>query len=474
MVGGNCAVQPRFSAVGAIDEGSGRREAGYLDHFGLRVQPFGSRAEADAFFCGTKRSATLDALAYALSRDDGIVKISGEPGSGKSFLFRRLGGRLTGAVHTISLSDPDLSCDELLRALAVDLALVVAAEDGAALLGTVLGGLDEIRKRGDRIVVLVDDAESMPVESLALLCRLCDDGDDRQHRLHVALFGTAALDDCLAQCRTRVPRLRVTYNFVLDHLSPGEVGDYLAHCLDAAGYDGPPLFSAAALETISRAGDRQFRRINQVADRALQCAACGHAVRVERKSVEAAMLAMSLAPAACRPLACNVRMFSGLAAAICLCVVVVLGLRPGYSLALPPVSAPVASSVPVEDASGGTPAPTLSRRVAAPAKQLDRIEEATAATGTWLREVPDSHFVIQLLRVGADERDRVERFIDDAFDRLDPAQLRIYRSRLSGQDRLGVIYGDFADRRTAQAALARLLSVMPESGFYVRPVFRLR
>ncbi|WP_319239440.1 AAA family ATPase [uncultured Propionivibrio sp.] len=457
-----------------MDDGGGCRGAGYLDHFGLRASPFRSRIDADAFFCGTKRSATLDALVYALSRDEGIVKVSGEPGSGKSFLFRRLAGSLANVVRMLPLSDPGLSCDALLRALAARLALTVPEEGGDALLRTVLDGLDEIRKRGDRIVVLVDDAESMPAESLALLCRLCDDGDDRQHRLHVALFGTAALDDRLAQCRAGVPRLRVTYNFALDHLSPGEVGDYLAHCLDAAGYDGPPLFSAAALEMISRAGDRQFRRINQLADRALQCAACGHATRVERKSVEAAMQAMSLAPAACRRFACNVRMFSGLAAAISLCVVVVLGLRPGHSLALAPVAAPVASAVPVELASGGTSPPTVSRGVEASVKPVDRIEEKIASTGTWLREVPDSHFVIQLLRVGADERESVERFIDDAFDRVDPAQLRIYRSRLSGQERLGVIYGDFADRRTAQAALARLLSAMPEDGFYVRPVFRLR
>lgn len=95
-------------------------------------------------------------------------------------------------------------------------------------------------------------------------------------------------------------------------------------------------------------------------------------------------------------------------------------------------------------------------------------------TGAWLREVPDSHFVIQLLRVGGGDMDRVERFIDGASARLDPAQLRIYRSRLSGQERLGIIYGDFADRRMAQAALGRLLSSMPDGGFYVRPVVRLR
>ncbi|SDH20363.1 ExeA family protein [Propionivibrio dicarboxylicus] len=472
MVGGNCIVQPRGAAVGAIYDESGRHDGAYLDHFGLRASPFRSRSEAEAFFCGTKRSATLDALVYALSRDEGVVKVSGEPGSGKSTLFRRLAGRLSDVVRTISLSDPGLSCDDVLRALAAGLALTVPAAGGAELLEAVQARLDDIRKRGDRIVVLVDDAEAMPVESLALLCRLSDDADDCQHRLHVAVFGAAALDACLAQCRARVPRLRVTYNFVLDHLSRDEVGDYLDYCLDDVGYDGPPLFSAAALETICRASDRQFARINRLADQALQCAACGQADRVERKTVEAAMQLMSLTPVACRRFACSTRVFSGLAAVISLCLVVALGLRSAPSLALPPPSLPVAVSA--EQPVGSRQAPIDGRVAEASVAPDHRLDEAIARAGAWLREVPDSHFVIQLLRVGADERDRVERFLDGAADQLDLAQLRIYRSRLSGQDRLGVIYGDFPDRRAAQAALGRVLSTLPDGGFYVRPVSRLR
>ncbi len=81
----------------------------YLDHFGLKEAPFRITPHTDFFFQGANRGATLEALLYAITHDEGIVKVSGEVGSGKTMLCRVLMERLPPAVETIYLGSPSLS-----------------------------------------------------------------------------------------------------------------------------------------------------------------------------------------------------------------------------------------------------------------------------------------------------------------------------------------------------------------------------
>ncbi|HEY6824922.1 MAG TPA: AAA family ATPase, partial [Steroidobacteraceae bacterium] len=90
----------------------------YLEHFGLDEPPFRITPHTDFFFDGAERGATLEALAYAVVHDEGIVKVSGEVGSGKTMLCRMLMERLPAEVETIYLATPSLARDEILHALA--------------------------------------------------------------------------------------------------------------------------------------------------------------------------------------------------------------------------------------------------------------------------------------------------------------------------------------------------------------------
>jgi type II secretory pathway predicted ATPase ExeA len=90
----------------------------YLEHFGLKEAPFRITPHTDFFFQGANRGATLEALLYAITREEGIVKVSGEVGSGKTMLCRVLIERLPATVETIYLANPSLSRDEILFAIA--------------------------------------------------------------------------------------------------------------------------------------------------------------------------------------------------------------------------------------------------------------------------------------------------------------------------------------------------------------------
>jgi septal ring-binding cell division protein DamX len=92
----------------------------------------------------------------------------------------------------------------------------------------------------------------------------------------------------------------------------------------------------------------------------------------------------------------------------------------------------------------------------------------------WLHDVPDSHFFIQLLNTEAGNSAPIESFLEGPARLLDPAQLRVYRSSLSGKDRLGVIYGEFRSRKEATAAIASLPPEIRGMQLHVRQVSRLK
>src|SRR5262249_61314520 len=93
----------------------------YLEHFGLKEAPFRITPHTDFFFKGANRGATLEGLMYAILHDEGIVKVSGEIGSGKTTLCRVLMERLPGEVETVFLANPSYSRAEILHAIAEEL-----------------------------------------------------------------------------------------------------------------------------------------------------------------------------------------------------------------------------------------------------------------------------------------------------------------------------------------------------------------
>src|SRR5690606_2877809 len=95
----------------------------YLEHFGLSEAPFRITPHTDFFFDGADRGATLEALVYAVLHDEGVVKVSGEVGSGKTMLCRVLMERLPPHVETLYLATPSLGRDEILHAIGDELGL---------------------------------------------------------------------------------------------------------------------------------------------------------------------------------------------------------------------------------------------------------------------------------------------------------------------------------------------------------------
>ena len=244
----------------------------YLEHFGLREAPFKITPHTEFFFAGANRGETLEALIYAITSGEGIVKVTGEVGSGKTMLCRVLMERLPKSVETIYFAVPSLSPDELIATVASDLGVETDGVNITKLIRALQVRLIEIYGSGKRVVALIDEAHAMPVETLDQIRLLSNLETSHGKLMQIVLFGQPELDHHLSMPNIRQLKERITHSFNLLPLPARDIKDYLNFRLRAAGYRGPDLFSPEALKLIAEASEGLTRRINIYTDKTLLAA----------------------------------------------------------------------------------------------------------------------------------------------------------------------------------------------------------
>jgi MSHA biogenesis protein MshM len=244
----------------------------YLEHFGLKEAPFRITPHTDFFFQGANRGATLEALLYAITHDEGIVKVSGEVGSGKTMLCRVLMERLPATVETIYLANPSLSRDEILFAIGDELKLELDKDRLTRVLRALQERLLQLYAEGRRVVVLIDEAHAMPEETLEEIRLLSNLESNRHKLLQIVLFGQPELDEHLDTAGMRQLKERITHSFRLEPLVRSDIENYIDFRMRAAGYRGPKVFTPQAVKVIAKASQGLTRRINILADKALLAA----------------------------------------------------------------------------------------------------------------------------------------------------------------------------------------------------------
>ncbi len=262
----------------------------YYAFFGLANAPFKMTPDTEVFFEGGNRGAILEALIYAISNGEGIIKVTGEVGSGKTMLCRVLQTRLPKNVETVYLANPSVSPEEILHAIAFELQLPTAKDAGRLqvmhALNTYLLGRHSKQRQ---VVVFVEESQGMPIPTLEEV-RLLSNLETQQHKLlQIVLFGQPELDENLRQPQIRQLRERITHSFTLLPLDKDDVKAYLTFRLQAAGYHGPDLFSRRVIAYLSKASGGLTRRINLVADKALLAAFAEGTHNVTLRHVRAAV-----------------------------------------------------------------------------------------------------------------------------------------------------------------------------------------
>lgn len=275
----------------------------YLSHFGLNEAPFSITPNPAFFFAASGRGPLLQALAYSVSAEEGIVTVVGEVGAGKTMLCRMLLETLPDDVDSIYLSNPSFAPGEVLDAIAADLGLPHTQAGDTA--GSRLSWLQEalIRRHADgrRVVLIVDEAHAMPPASLEEVRLLSNLETSRHKLLQIVLFGQPELDQVLARPDLRQLRDRIVQRFDLCPLARADARDYLAFRLQVAGRrDGFP-FEPGAVRALWKQARGLTRRINLLADKALMSAFARNAARVSRADVKRAARDLPAAVTRTRP-----------------------------------------------------------------------------------------------------------------------------------------------------------------------------
>ena len=454
----------------------------YLEHFGLDEPPFRITPHTDFFFDGAERGATLEALAYAVLHDEGIVKVSGEVGSGKTMLCRMLMERLPPEVETIYLATPSLARDEILHAIADDLQLKLAERRSIAL-RELQEHLIALYGAGRRVVILIDEAHVMPEDTLEQVRLLSNLESSRHKLLQIVLFGQPELDATLAKPSLRQLRDRITHSFRMRPLAAAEVTKYLAFRMRAAGYRGPDVFAPRAANRIARASGGLTRRINILADKSLLAAYSESAHAVTERHAKAAVADSEFAAAAggaSRPLGLAA---GGLALGLVLGAVIQWWLvRADLPVAQAQVAQPTrgAPAVPagaheleaeldlqeqLEALAEVDPEPATEPMLSP--RQRNRLEayapggnkllsQRLEATRELLDSAPDERYALELFVTDNPDAARMERFLLRARDLVPISEVFLIPVAGPRSMRLRVIYGTFQNEREARDAVTRL------------------
>lgn len=452
----------------------------YLEHFGLNEPPFRITPHADFFFDGADRGATLEGLLYAILHDEGIVKVSGEIGSGKTTLCRVLMERLPKEVETVFLANPSYSRSEILHAIAEELGLPAAGNQAASVLRGLQAKLIELYAGGQRVVLMIDEAHAMPEDTLEQVRLLSNLESSRHKLLQIVLFGQPELDAALDKPSMRQLKDRITHSFRTRPLTADEAGSYIAFRMRAAGYKGRDVFTSGAISAIARASSGLTRRINVLCDKSLLAAFAANTRAVTPREVRAAVADSDFAP-----VPGHGSRAARIAAAIALLVLgAIAGAAIFYWLApgkeVPVASAPVARPTPAVPAaatpptSAGEPAKvpaaqaasTVTQSLLAPEK-LRRLEgyaagrhpmlqERIAATIAKLGSEPDSSFSIELFITENSDAARTERFLARARDLVPLSEIYVTPVATTSRYFLRVAYGAYPSRQAAAEAAKRL------------------
>jgi type II secretory pathway predicted ATPase ExeA len=262
----------------------------YATHFGLRERPFRATPDSAGYYPATSHEQTLARLLQAVADDEGMVLLTGDPGTGKTLLCHVLLERLSGDVASAFVTNSHLGDrSALLQAVLYDLGLPYEGRGEQELRLALTDFLLRNYAAGRRAVLIVDEAQHLTPEVLEELRLLANLEARRARAVQVVLAAQPALLETLARPELAALAQRLAVRARLVPFGLEEAVDYLLHQLRTSGGRPQAIVTEEALEILARAGRGVPRLLNQAAHQALTLAfAAGATVADAEAALEAA------------------------------------------------------------------------------------------------------------------------------------------------------------------------------------------
>jgi putative secretion ATPase (PEP-CTERM system associated) len=241
----------------------------YEAFYHLQAKPFQLTSDPRFFFASRGHRRAMAYLVYGAHQGEGFIVITGEIGAGKTMLGDTLAQKL--AAQNLVLArvvSTQLQADDMVRMVASAFGLPHEGSK-AALLDRIWQFLLTCNRQGQRVLLIVDEAQNLPAMSVEELRMLSNYVSAAKPLLQIFLLGQPELRKILQRPDMEQLRQRVIASCHLGPMDRAETEAYIVHRLQTAGWRGDPTFSADALSTIHESSGGIPRKINILCDRLL-------------------------------------------------------------------------------------------------------------------------------------------------------------------------------------------------------------
>ncbi|OUD16203.1 hypothetical protein TPSD3_00300 [Thioflexithrix psekupsensis] len=455
----------------------------YHDFFGLNAPPFKITPDPQLFYTGGYRGLALEALIYAILHGEGIVKVVGEVGSGKTMLCRMLERKLPASVLIIYLANPSLSPELILHAIAFEMNLPICTETNRLeVMRHLQHSLLQHHSENRQVVIFIEEAQSMPVATLEEIRLLSNLETAHDKLLQIVLFGQPELDELLSAPHICQLKERITHSIYLMPLHENDIQDYLYFRMQSVGYRGLPVFTKKAIHTLYYYSQGLMRRINILADKSLLAAymdnqQCVQVKHVKRAAQDSGFIVKTK--------------FKSFSSFILITVIAILIISAFWFLphgsywkqwlaqyviknepremthpvVIEPVTetvqlTPIETDIKPENKPTETPPNTITITLILP----ELLQERLKASELWLQNSNSQHYSIQILRTSYQKTMELTQFLQR--EELAPLLPTLFLYHKDQQ--WSVFYGTFADENSALLAINELPENIRQNRPYVR------
>jgi len=255
---------------------SQQHKAMFESHFGFREMPFGVTPDPRFFYEHPLYLEGLASLVHGIESKKGFMLVTGEVGTGKTILLRKLMRHLEARVHFVFVSNSHLTSYGLTELIVQNLGINSKEKSRLEMIQDLNSYLIEQLQAGRTVALLIDEAQKLSDEALEGLCDLSNLETDEEKLLQIVLVGQPEVATKLNKASLRRIKQRIALHHRLYSLqTPGEVDHYIRHRLQIVGYDGPELFNKEAVEATWQYSGGTPRLINILCDNALAMACAG-------------------------------------------------------------------------------------------------------------------------------------------------------------------------------------------------------